>query len=180
VCVEASAGYHGRVIREYFAARLAEIDEELVELGPEGRFETVSAKTHSVVTTGTLGEILGAGDSNELTAQAETNWYGASDECGIDAIPTALRDALAETTDLLRVAERWTATDELQLSGWTWMKRARFSVGSRNWPRMRGHPAANSGSTGLSKRRTAPSCGIPHAGASDYLTPSREANPAGT
>jgi hypothetical protein len=72
-----------------------------------------------VVTTGTLGEILGAGDSDELTAQAETNWYGASDECGIDAIPTALRDALAETTDLLRVAERWTATDELQLSGWT-------------------------------------------------------------
>jgi len=107
------------VIGEYFAARLAEIDEELVELGPEGRFETVSAKTHSVVTTGTLGEILGAGDSDELTAQAETNWYGASDECGIDAIPTALRDALAETTDLLRVAERWTATDELQLSGWT-------------------------------------------------------------
>jgi hypothetical protein len=41
------------VFGEYFAARLAEIDEELVELGPEGRFETVSAKTHSVVTTGT-------------------------------------------------------------------------------------------------------------------------------
>jgi hypothetical protein len=107
------------VIGEYFAARLGEIDEELVELGPEGRFETVSAKTHSVVTTGTLGEILGAGDSDELTAQAETNWYGASGECGIDAIPTALRDALAGTTDLLRVAERWTATDELQLSGRT-------------------------------------------------------------
>jgi hypothetical protein len=42
----------------------------------------------------------------QLTAQAEPNWYGASGECGIDAIPTALRDALAETTDLLRVAER--------------------------------------------------------------------------
>jgi hypothetical protein len=112
-------GYHARVIGEYFAARPTEIDEELVELGPEGRFETVSAKTHSVVTTGTLGEILGAGDSDELTAQAEKNWYGASGDYGIDAIPTVLRDALAETTDLLRVAERWTATDELQLSGWT-------------------------------------------------------------
>jgi hypothetical protein len=44
VCVEAERGYHARVIGEYFAARLAEIDEELVELGPEGRFETVSAK----------------------------------------------------------------------------------------------------------------------------------------
>jgi hypothetical protein len=111
--------YHARVIGEYFAARLDEIDEKLVEFGPEGRFEIVTAKTHSVVTTGTLGEILGAGDSEELTAQAETNWYGESGECGIDVIPTALRDALAETTDLLRVAERWTATDELQLSGWT-------------------------------------------------------------
>jgi hypothetical protein len=107
------------VIGEYFAARLAEIDEELLELGPGGRFEIVSAKTHSSVTTGTLGEILGVGDSDELTAQAETNWYGASGEYGIDAIPTALRDALAETIDLLRVAELWTATDELQLSGWT-------------------------------------------------------------
>jgi hypothetical protein len=107
------------VIGEYFAARLAEIDEELLELGPAGRFEIVSAKTHSSVTTGTLGEILGVGDSDELTAQAETNWYGASGEYGIDAIPTALRDALAETIDLLRVAELWTATDELQLSGWT-------------------------------------------------------------
>jgi hypothetical protein len=112
-------GYHARVIGEYFAARPAEIDEELVELGPAGRFEIVSAKTHSSVTTGTLGEILGVGDSDELTAQAETNWYGASGEYGIDAIPTALRDALAETIDLLRVAELWTATDELQLSGWT-------------------------------------------------------------
>lgn len=107
------------MIGEYFAARPAEIDEELVELGPTGRFEIVSAKTHSSVTTGTLGEILGVGDSDELTAQAETNWYGASGEYGIDAIPTALRDALAETIDLLRVAELWTATDELQLSGWT-------------------------------------------------------------
>lgn len=112
-------GYHARAIGEYFAARPAEIDEELVELGPTGRFEIVSAKTHSSVTTGTLGEILGVGDSDELTAQAETNWYGASGEYGIDAIPTALRDALAETIDLLRVAELWTATDELQLSGWT-------------------------------------------------------------
>jgi hypothetical protein len=71
------------MIGEYFAARPEEIDEELVELGPEGRFEIVSAKTHSTVTTGTL------------------------------------REALAAATDLVQVAERWTATDELQLSGWT-------------------------------------------------------------
>ena len=108
------------MIGEYFAVRLDEVDERLVEFGPEERFgETVSARTHSVVTTGTLGEILGVGDSDELTAWAETDWYGAGGECGIDAIPTALRDALAEATALLRVAERWTATDELQLSGWT-------------------------------------------------------------
>jgi len=54
-----------------------------------------------VVTTGTLGEILDVGDSDELSAQAETNLYGASAECGIDGIPSAVRDALAETTDLL-------------------------------------------------------------------------------
>ena len=107
------------MIGEYFAARPDEIDEELVELGPEGRFETVSAKTHSSVTTGTLGEILDVGNSEELTAQAETDWYGESGECGIDAIPTPLRDALADASDLVQVAERWTATDELQLSGWT-------------------------------------------------------------
>jgi len=107
------------MIGEYFAARPDEIDEELVELGPEGRFETVSAKTHSSVTTGTLGEILDVGDSEELTAQTETDWCSETGECGIDAIPTTLRDALATASDLARVAERWTATDELQLSGWT-------------------------------------------------------------
>jgi hypothetical protein len=107
------------MIGEYFAARPDEIDEELVELGPEGRFEIVSAKTHSTVTTGTLGEILDVGNSEELSAQAETDWYGESGEYGIDAIPTALRDALAAATDLVQVAERLTATDELQLSGWT-------------------------------------------------------------
>jgi hypothetical protein len=107
------------MIGEYFAARPDEIDEELVELGPEGRFEIVSAKTHSTVTMGTLGEILDVGNSEELSAQAETDWYGESGEYGIDAIPTALRDALAAATDLVQVAERWTATDELQLSGWT-------------------------------------------------------------
>lgn len=107
------------MIGEYFAARPDEIDEEIVELGPEGRFETVSAKSHSSVTMGTLGEILGVGESEELTAQAETDWYGESGESGIDAIPTPLRDALAEAGDLFQVAERWTATDELQLDGWT-------------------------------------------------------------
>jgi hypothetical protein len=107
------------MIGEYFAARPDEIDQELVELGPEGHFETVSAKTHSSVTTGTLGEILDVGDSEELTALAETDWYGESGECGIDAIPTPLRDALADAGDLVQVAERWTATDELQLSGWS-------------------------------------------------------------
>jgi hypothetical protein len=70
--------------RRVFRRRRDEIDEKLVEFGPEGRFEFVSAKTHSVVTTGTLDEILGVGDSDELTAQAETNLYGASGECGID------------------------------------------------------------------------------------------------
>jgi hypothetical protein len=107
------------MIGEYFAARPDELDDELVELGPEGRFETVSAKTHSSVTTGTLGEILNAGDSEELTSQTDTEWYGESGESGIDAIPTPVRDALAEARDLLQVAERWTATDELQLDGWT-------------------------------------------------------------
>jgi len=107
------------MIGEYFAARPDEIDQELVELGPEGRFGIVSAKTHSTVTTGTLGEILNVGDSKELTAQTETDWYGESGECGIDAIPTPLCDALADASDLVQVAERWTATDELQLSGWT-------------------------------------------------------------
>jgi hypothetical protein len=81
------------VIGEYFAARPDEIDEELVELGPHARFESISAKTHSSVTTATLGEILGLGDSEDLITQTETDWYGESGESGVDAIPTALRDA---------------------------------------------------------------------------------------
>ena len=107
------------MIGEYFAARPDEIDEQVVELGPEGRFEFVSAKTHSSVTTGTLGEILGVGDSDDVMAQTETDWYGESGECGVEAVPTSIRDALAAGGDLRRVAERWTATDELRLSGWT-------------------------------------------------------------
>jgi hypothetical protein len=87
------------MIGEYFAARPDEIDEELIEFGPERRCEIVSAKTHSAVTTGTLGEILDVGDSEELTAQAETAWYGQSGEYGVDAIPAALRDALAAATE---------------------------------------------------------------------------------
>jgi hypothetical protein len=59
--------------RRVFRRATDEIDEELVELGPEGRFEIVSAKTYSAVTTGTLGEILDVGDSEELTAHAETD-----------------------------------------------------------------------------------------------------------
>jgi hypothetical protein len=107
------------VIGEYFAARPDEVDENLLELGPAERFDVVPAKTHSAVTTGTLGEILGVGDSDELTAQAETDWYGDSGEYGIDAVPSAIRDALAAETDLLEVAQRWTMTDELQAGGWT-------------------------------------------------------------
>jgi hypothetical protein len=49
------------MVGQYFAARPDEIDEELVETGPDGRFDFVSAKTHSQVTTATLGEILGVG-----------------------------------------------------------------------------------------------------------------------
>jgi hypothetical protein len=107
------------VIGEYFAARPDEIDEQLVEVGPEGRFDIVSAKTHSSVTTGTLGEILGLGDSDDVTAQTETDWYGEGGESGIDGIPTALRDALADAGELQDVAKQWTATDELRLDGWT-------------------------------------------------------------
>jgi hypothetical protein len=51
--------------------------------------------------------------------RTETSWHGESGEYGIDAFPTALRDALARAIDLRAVAERWTATDELKLSGWT-------------------------------------------------------------
>jgi hypothetical protein len=107
------------VIGEYFAARPDEIDEEVIELGPEGRLQMVSAKTHSSVTTGTLGEILGLGDNESLTAQTETDWYGESGECGIDAVPTAIRNALTDAGDLFDVAKQWTATDELRRDGWT-------------------------------------------------------------
>jgi hypothetical protein len=107
------------VVGEYFAARPDEIDDELVEVGPEGRFEIVSAKTHSSVTTGTLGEILGLGGSEDVTAATETDWYDEDGESGIDAIPTALRDALADAGELQDVAKQWTATDELRLDGWT-------------------------------------------------------------
>jgi hypothetical protein len=112
-------GHELRVIGEYFAARPDEVDQSLIELGPEGRFQMVSANTHSSVTTGTLGEILGLGDSKSLTAQTETDWYGESGECGIEAIPTRIRNALADADNLLDVAKQWTETDELRRDGWT-------------------------------------------------------------
>jgi hypothetical protein len=87
--------------------------------GPEGRFENRLGEDSLSVTTGTIGEILGVGDSERLTAQTETDWYGESCEYGIDAIPTVIRDALATGGDFDRVAERWTATDELRQDGWT-------------------------------------------------------------
>jgi hypothetical protein len=61
---------------------------------------------------------LGATKSTR-TAQTETDRFVGRGEYGIDAIPTVIRDALATGGDLDRVAERWTATDELRRDRWT-------------------------------------------------------------
>jgi hypothetical protein len=102
------------VLGEFFAARLEDIDEDLVENGPYERLPTVEAKTLSEVTFATLGEILGVGTYDDLVERAAHGRDAESGESGVLSVPTEIRDALATADDLDAVAERWAATDELE------------------------------------------------------------------
>lgn len=104
------------MLGEFFAARPEEIDDALVEEGPNGRFHTVVAKTVHSVSISTLGEIIGAGTYDLLLDEVSQGRAAASGEAGIDVVPDSMRDALASAVDLDDVARRWAETDELE--GW--------------------------------------------------------------
>jgi hypothetical protein len=105
------------VLGEFFAARLAEIDEEVLEGGPSGRFAIVEAKTVSSVSIATLGEVLGAGTYDELIDVVDRGRVADHGEVGIDVVPASLRDALASAADAKAIAARWRETEEMR--GWS-------------------------------------------------------------
>jgi hypothetical protein len=103
------------VLVEVFGAREDEIDQTLVEDGPDGRFAAVEANFVSDVNIATLGEILGAGTYDDLIEQTEPSRETENGEVGVAAVPDAVRDAVASADDLREVAKRWAATAELRL-----------------------------------------------------------------
>jgi hypothetical protein len=107
------------VLGEFFCCDLDEIDESLLATGPGSGHPSVAANRLSPVDIAKLGEILGAGtyrDLLDLTAQVHQE--SASGESGVYDVPESLVTALVGTDDLTGVAERWSETDELRLSGW--------------------------------------------------------------
>ncbi len=106
------------MLGEFFAARLDEIDGELVDDGPWRRYETVEAKGLSEVSLATLGEIFGLGAYDDLVDRFVDVPKGESNEAGVLTIPPEFRDALAGDVGLDEVAQRWCETEELSLDGW--------------------------------------------------------------
>jgi hypothetical protein len=100
------------VLGEFFAATT--INDTLVEDGPFGRYDTVTAKTVSAVSIATLGVILEIGTYDEVSELVDQGLLAEHGEMGIDAVPPSLRDALASETDLAGVANRWHDTDEMR------------------------------------------------------------------
>jgi hypothetical protein len=102
------------VLGEFFAARLDDIDDAVLEGGPMNRFETVEAKTVSSVSIATLGEVLGIGTYEDVFDLVDQGRLADHGEAGIDVVPDSLRDALASEHDSARVAKQWHDTDEMR------------------------------------------------------------------
>jgi hypothetical protein len=100
------------VLGEFFASRVDEVDDVLIEEGPYGRFPTIEAKTVSSVSIATSGEILNTGTHDELFERIEGP-QAAHGEAGLGQVPNEVRDALASTHKLDAVAERWGTIDEM-------------------------------------------------------------------
>jgi hypothetical protein len=102
------------MLGEFFAARVAEIDDAVLEEGPFGRFETVEAKSVTSVSIATLGALMGLGTYDELVDVVDDGRVADHGEAGIDVVPESLRDALASAGDPAPIARRWGETDEMR------------------------------------------------------------------
>lgn len=106
------------MLGEFFAASDSEVDDQLVETGPHGRFPTVEAKGLSHVPLARLGVLLGAGSYDELMHAIDAH-PSRSGEAVLFRIPGPIRDAIGATDVVLELAPAWAATPELSSSGWS-------------------------------------------------------------
>jgi hypothetical protein len=110
-------GIEAPVLGEFFAADPADVNSDLLDEGPAGRYPSVEAKTVDPVSISTLGEILGVGSYDELIDEVSEGPEAASGEAGLFTIPLKMRDALAAPDlDAATLAAEWGATEEL--SAW--------------------------------------------------------------
>jgi hypothetical protein len=105
------------MLGEFFAAPDAEVDDPLAETGPHGRFPTVEANGLSHVPIARLGELLSAGTYDVLMGELDAR-PSASGNAVLFRIPRSIRDAIGASATLDEVAQTWSETDELSLSGW--------------------------------------------------------------
>ena len=104
------------MLGEFFVVAPADIDDEVVERGPHGRFSTVEANGLSNVPIARLGSLLGAGSYDELMAATDAR-PSSSGEAVLFQIPPQIRDALADAERVDDVGSAWAQTPELSLSG---------------------------------------------------------------
>lgn len=105
------------MLGEFFVAREAEIDDELLE-APYVRLETVEARGLTPVSLAKLGEILELGTYDDLVDGFAATGPAHNDEVGVFRMPTGFRDALAELDHVDAAALGWAATEELRMDEW--------------------------------------------------------------
>src|SRR3954462_15980451 len=104
------------MLGEFFLAHPDEV-ESYLESGPDGRTETLTAKTVSDVSIAALGEILGTGTYDELIDRLDAGAHFApDDESGIFDVPSEISTALTGA-DRADVAAKWLQTEEME--GWS-------------------------------------------------------------
>lgn len=107
------------MLGEFFTCGAEEIDTDLLNSGPRGRFPTVEASGLTPVTLARLGMLLDAGDYAELLAQTVAyHRESRSGTSGILVVPAGVCAQLQQA-EVVAVAEQWAATDELRRSRWS-------------------------------------------------------------
>jgi hypothetical protein len=106
---------------EFFALHESEIDQRLLDEGPDGGAGSVEAGNIHTIELAALAGVLGIGDPAEVELRLEEDLRVASHyEASLLVIPRALLDALASADELTLLAERWTAASkELRRDGWS-------------------------------------------------------------
>lgn len=107
------------MLGEFFTCRDEEIDRDLLNTGPHGRFPTVEANGLTPVTLARLGVLLDAGSYAELLTQAVADHRESEvGTSGVFGAPAGVCANLQQAEPDV-IAARWAATDELRRSGWS-------------------------------------------------------------